>query len=118
MNYTLVIYESAEDFAARKDPAKRDAYWSRIPPFLKALKDAGVFVGGAGLETPDTATTIRLRDGQRLVQDGPYAEAKEQLAGFFILNVPDLDRALEWAARYPVTPGGSVEVRPNLTPME
>jgi hypothetical protein len=118
MNYTLVIYESAEDFAARKDPAKRDAYWSRIPPFLKALKDAGVFVGGAGLETPDTATTIRLRDGQRLVQDGPYAEAKEQLAGFFILNVSDLDRALEWAVRYPVTPGGSIEVRPNLTPME
>lgn len=52
------------------------------------------------------------------MQDGPYAEAKEQLGGFFILNVPDLDRALEWAARYPVTPGGSIEVRPNLTPME
>jgi len=118
MNYTLVIYESAEDFAARTDPAKQEAYWSRIPPFLKALKDAGVFVGGAGLEAPETATTIRLRDGQPLVQDGPYAEAKEQLAGFFILNVPDLDRALEWAARYPVTPGGSIEVRPNLTPME
>lgn len=118
MNYTLVIFESAEDFAARKDPVKKDSYWSRIPPYLKALRDAGVFVGGAGLEAPETATTLTLRDGQRHVQDGPYAEAKEQLAGFFIINVPDLDRALEWAARYPVTPGGSVEVRPNLTPME
>ena len=118
MNYTLVIFESAEDFAARKDPVKKDSYWSRIPPYLKALRDAGVFVGGAGLEAPETATTLTLRDGQRHVQDGPYAEAKEQLAGFFIINVPDLDRALEWAARYPVTPGGSVEVRPNLPPME
>lgn len=118
MNYTLMIFESAEDFAARKDPAKQQAYWSRLPPYLNALRDAGVFVGGAGLQPPDSATTMTLRDGQRLIQDGPYAEAKEQLAGFFIINVPDLDRALEWAARYPVTPGGSVEVRPNLPPME
>ncbi|HVA12690.1 MAG TPA: YciI family protein [Stellaceae bacterium] len=118
MNYTLMIFESAEDFAAREDPAKQQAYWSRLPPFLNALRDAGVFVGGAGLQPPDSATTMTLRDGQRLIQDGPYAEAKEQLAGFFIINVPDLDRALEWAARYPVTPGGSVEVRPHLLPME
>lgn len=118
MNYTLVIFETADDFAARKDPVRQQAYWSRLPPYLKALRDAGVFVGGAGLQPPETATTMRLRDGQRLIQDGPYAEAKEQLAGFFIINVPDLDRALEWAARYPLTPGGSVEVRPNLPPME
>ena len=118
MNYTLVIYESADDFAARQDPARQKSYWDRIPPFLKALRDAGVFVGGAGLEAPQTATTIRLRDGQRFVQDGPYADAKEQLAGFFIVNVRDLECALEWAVRFPVTPGGSIEVRPNLPPME
>lgn len=118
MNYTLAIYECAEDFAARQDPARQKSYWERLPPFLKALRDAGVFVGGAGLEAPQTATTIRLRDGQRFVQDGPYPDAKEQLAGFFIVNVPDLERALEWAMRFPVTPGGSIEVRPNLPPME
>lgn len=118
MNYTLMIFESADDFAARKDPVKQQAYWGRLPPYLHALRDAGVFVGGAGLQPPDCATTVTFRDGQRLIQDGPYAEAKEQLAGFFIIDVPDLDRALEWAARYPITAAGSVEVRPNLPPME
>ncbi len=117
MNYTLIVRETADDFAARTDPARQKAYWDRIPPYLKALTDAGVFVGGAGLEPPETAATLTLRGGQRRVQDGPFADTKEQLAGFFIINVPDRDAALQWAARYPVTPGGSVEVRPNLKPM-
>jgi hypothetical protein len=69
----------------------------------------------AGLQSPDTATTFRLEDGKRLVQDGPYAETKEQLAGIFVIDVPDLDTALEWAARYP---GKVVEVRPNVLPAE
>jgi hypothetical protein len=56
------------------------------------------------------------RGGERLVQDGPFADSKEQLGGFFIINVPDLDTALEWAARYPAGEGGGVEVRPNLPP--
>jgi hypothetical protein len=118
MNYTLLIFESAEDFAARDDPAREETYWRRIPPYLKALRDAGVFAGGAGLEQPNVATTMRLHGGQRLVQDGPYADAKEQLAGFFVIDVPDLDRALEWAARYPLTAGGLIEIRPNLPPFE
>jgi len=74
-------------------------------------------VSGAGLQPPRTATTLRIRDGQRHVQDGPYADSKEQLGGFFVINVPDLDTALAWAARSPAASSGAVEVRPVLPPM-
>ena len=69
---------------------------------------------GNGLQPPDTATTVRLRDGKRHVQDGPYADSKEQLGGYFILDVPGLDVALDWAARCPAAPDGSVEIRPVM----
>jgi hypothetical protein len=82
---------------------------------LKALKDAGILVARAGLQAPHSATTLRLQGDRRLVQDGPYAATKEQLAGVFVIDVPDLDSALEWAARYP---GKVVEVRPNLPTIE
>lgn len=117
MGFTILIHETPDDFAARTDPARQQAYWARLPPYIKALREAGVLVGGAGLEPPGTATFLKQRNGQATVQDGPYAEAKEQLAGYFILNVPDLDTALAWASRYPITAGGTVEVRPNLPPM-
>jgi len=119
MNYTILIYETAEDFAIRKDPdpKKQEAYWSVWPAYTKVLKEAGVYVGGAGLQPPETATTIRFNGDQRQVQDGPYADAKEQLGGFYTINTPDLDTALDWAARCPHTPGRVVEVRPHIAPM-
>ena len=70
--------------------------------------------GGAALQPPPTATTVRQRDGKRQVQDGPFAEVKEQLGGYYVVDVPNLDKALEWAARCPAASSGSVEVRPNL----
>jgi len=118
VNYTLLFYLSPNEFSARSDPSKRQAFWGSFVPYAKALRDAGVVVGGAGLQPPDAATTVRLSNGQRQVQDGPYADTKEQLGGFFIIDVPDLDTALDWAARYPAGAGGVVEVRPNLPPME
>lgn len=117
MNYTLLFYLRPDDFAARSDPNKREAFWASFVPYMNALKEAGVVVGGAGLQPPETATTVKLHGEQRLVQDGPYAETKEQLGGFFIIDVPDLDTALSWAARYPAGIGGVVEVRPNLPPV-
>jgi hypothetical protein len=114
MDYTLMFYMSPEEFSARTDPARKDRFWGAFIPYWKALEEAGIVRGGAGLAPPETATTYRLRDGQPLVQDGPYADTKEQLGGFFIIDVPDLDAALEWAARYPAGPGGVVEVRPTL----
>lgn len=114
MKYTIMIYESAAGFALRIDPKKSQAYWAAWPAYTKALQDAGVMVGGAGLQLPDTATTIQLRDGKRQVQDGPYADTKEQLGGFYIIDVATLDAALDWAARVPAAPGSVMEVRPNL----
>jgi hypothetical protein len=78
------------------------------------LRDSGIVVSGSGLYAPDTATTLKRRDGEMLVQDGPITETKEQLGGFFIIDVADLDTALEWAARGPVD---AVEVRQNLPSM-
>lgn len=115
MQYTLMFYLSSQEFAARTDPRKRAAFWGAFLPYMQAVKDAGIFAGGAGLQPPEAATTVRLRDGKRLVQDGPYADSKEQLGGFFIIDVPDLDTALDWAARYPAGPSGVVEVRPNIS---
>ena len=80
----------------------------------EALLAAGIFVGGGGLDAPPTATTVTVRDGKRHVHDGPYAETKEFLAGFAVIDVPNLDVALEWAARHPAAGHSSIEVRPIL----
>ena len=73
-------------------------------------------VGGAGLEPPLTATTVRAPEGKRRVQDGPFADTKEQLGGYYVIDVPDLDKALEWAARCPSASTGAAEIRPNMPP--
>ena len=115
MQFTLMFYLSPSEFSARTDPEKQAAFWGAFMPYMQAVRDAGIFKGGAGLEPPNTATTVRMIDGKRSVQDGPYADTKEQLGGLFIIEVPDLDTALGWAARYPAGPLGVVEVRPNLS---
>src|SRR3989441_918633 len=99
MKYTVLIYETAADFSTRADEQRKDAYWGAYRAYTKALTEAGVMVGGAGLQPPPLATTVRLKNGKRHVQDGPFAEAKEQLGGYYVIEVPDLDRALDWAAR-------------------
>jgi hypothetical protein len=115
MKYTILVYENAADFGARTDATRKDAYWGAYRAYTKALTDAGVMVGGTGLQPPSLATTIRLRAGKRQVQDGPFADTKEQLGGYYVIEVPGLDQALDWAARCPSATNGSVEVRPNLT---
>jgi hypothetical protein len=80
--------------------------------YTKALMDAGIMVGGAGLQGTDTATTVRVRAGERLLTDGPFADTKEHLIGYYVIDVPDLDTALDWAAKVPNVRTGSVEVRP------
>jgi hypothetical protein len=118
MHYSLLFYQTADEFAARSDPQRREAFWGAFGPYMKALQEAGIVVAGAGLQPPETGTSVRLnKDGKRLVQDGPFADTKEQLGGFFVIDVPNLDAALEWAARYPAGAGGGCEVRPNLPPM-
>jgi hypothetical protein len=109
MKYALLVYQSQETFE-RRDQAAAAAGRA----YGEALQAAGIFVGGAGLESPQTATTLSVRDGKRQVHDGPYAETKEFLAGFGIIDVPDLDAALEWAARHPAVGYSTVEIRPLL----
>lgn len=113
MRYAIIIYEPESDFAKREGP-DAPAYWGAWTAYAKALGDAGIARGGAGLQPAGTATTVRLADGKRQVQDGPYADSKEQLGGFFLIDVPSLDEALEWAARAPNAATGAVEVRPVL----
>jgi len=112
----ILVYETPSVLAARTDPKRKDAYWGAYRAYTKALRDAGVMVGGAGLEPPQTGTTVRVHDGKRRVQDGPFADTKEQLGGFVVIDVPDLDRALEWAARCPSASTGAAEVRQPLPP--
>ncbi len=117
MEYMLIFTESAADYAKRDNPAEMQSYWGAWGAYVNAIEQAGITVTGRGLLPPDTATTVRVRDGQRQVHDGPYAEAKEMISGFFIINVPDLDTALEWAARSPSSSYSSTEVRPVMPPM-
>src|SRR5262245_3129909 len=111
MKYTMLIYETAADFSARADERRRDAYWGPYRAYAVALQEAGVMARAAPLQPGHLATTIRLRDGKRQVQDGPYAEAKEQVGGYCVIDVPDMDTALDWAARCPAASTGAVEVR-------
>jgi hypothetical protein len=115
MKYTILIYENETAFTSRTDERRKDAYWGAYRAYTQALQAAGVMVGGAGLQPPPLGTTVRQRDGKRQVQDGPYAETKEQLGGFYEIDVPDLDTALDWAAGCPAATTGAVEVRPNLS---
>jgi hypothetical protein len=111
MQFALLIYESPEAFATRKND-ESDSYLGAWRAYYRALVEAGVYVGGDALEVPETGTTVRIKEGKRWVQDGPYADTKEQLAGLIVLELPSLDTALEWAARCPAAAAGALEVRP------
>lgn len=117
MQYMLLLNKSAEELAKRNHPDHAGTYLGGWTAFIGAMAQAGVIVKGDGLQGPHTATTLRLRDGKRLVEDGPFADTKEQLGGYFVIEVADLDAALEWAAKAPSALTASVEVRPVLPPM-
>lgn len=116
MQYMLIFTETSADFAKREDPDQAPAYWGAWSAYAGALASSGIMVSGAGLQPPSAATTLRIRDGKRLIQNAPYAEAEEMIGGFFVIEVPDLDTALEWASRSPSATCGSVEIRPTLPP--
>lgn len=86
--------------------------YADVDTLNKKMKDAGVWVFGGGLHTPDTATVVRAQDGDVLTTDGPFPEAKEQIGGFWIIEAPDLDAALDWASQASAACLGPVEVRP------
>lgn len=111
MKYMLLIFN---DEAKVRAMPKADAN-QMLPAYFaytEALKAAGVLRGGERLQFGSNATTIRVAEGKTKVLNGPYIEAKEQLAGFYLIDVPDLDSALSWAARCPGASSGTMEVRP------
>jgi hypothetical protein len=114
MKYMLTIIGEEMDWGevtpeqARAGMAAWDAYTSE-------LRDAGAFVAGEGLQPSAMATTVKLRgDEEPITVDGPFAETKEQLGGFYLIDTADLDGALEWARKMPAQPGSSIEVRPVM----
>jgi hypothetical protein len=114
MKYLLLLYgeESAWPGMTPEDVAEYMKPWAA---FDEELTAAGVLSGGEGLEPTTAATTVRIKDGEVVHTDGPFAETREQLGGFYLLECKDLDEALSWAARVPDLPqGGSVEVRPVI----
>lgn len=116
MQYMLMFYEAESDFTQRQTAPQ--VYWGSWSAYVRAIQEAGIVRGGSGLQPPDLATTVRVRDDQRQVQDGPFADTKEQLGGYFVIDVPTLDDALQWAARAPCAATAGVEVRPQLPPMQ
>jgi hypothetical protein len=111
MRYLALIYNEEVD-PSTIQPDALQAMMAAYNQFGEAATKAGVLEGGAALQPTPTATTVRVRDGQRLTTDGPFAETKEALGGYYVLNCKDLDQAIEWAARIPGAANGSVEVRP------
>ncbi len=111
MQFALLVYESPEAFAQRENDG-RESYTGAWRAYYTAMVEAGVYVSGDPLQVPETGTTVRIKEGKRGVQDGPFADTKEQLGGFTIVELPSLDEALEWAARCPAASYGAVEVRP------
>jgi hypothetical protein len=111
VRYMLLLYGCEPDRLEPGDPAFDEAL-ERVNAFVAECRRRGAFVGGNPLRAVSTATTVRVRDGQTLITDGPFAETHEHLGGYFILDCPGLDEALELAALWPMAAIGSVEVRP------
>jgi hypothetical protein len=111
MQYMLLIYgaEAAEQTLTESQAAEMMGAYGA---YTEALRKAGVLVGGERLKPVSAATTVRVKGGKTEVLNGPYAETREQLGGYYLVDVPDLDAALSWAARCPGASHGTMEVRP------
>ncbi|HMR10613.1 MAG TPA: YciI family protein [Polyangiaceae bacterium] len=113
MQYLLLIYEN-EGLGKQRSDAENKKVFGGYMEFTEAIKTSGHLRGGDALEPVATATTVRVRDGKTLTTDGPFAETKEQLGGYYLIEAKDLDEALKIAARIPTAETGSIEVRPVM----
>lgn len=111
MQYLLLLY-SQETGWMKMTKAEQESGFASYMAYTEALSKAGVLQGSNRLQPIATATTVRMADGKSQVLDGPYVDSKEQLGGYYLIDVPDLDTALSWAARCPGASHGVVEVRP------
>ena len=114
MQYMLLIYAD-EGGWSQLSKAQQEQGIAAYNAYTEALRQAGVLTSSSRLQPVATATTVRLADGKPQVLNGPYADSREQLGGYYLIDVPDLDAALSWAARCPGAGHGAVEVRPLWT---
>ena len=110
--YTLLVYQQEVD---RAEQAEREQVTPMLVELHRSLREAGLLVGVQRLRLTESATSVRVRDGQTEITDGPFAVTKEVLAGYYILECADLDEALEHAARMPMAPWATIEVRPVVS---
>lgn len=110
MRYAMLIYNPPET-RAEVSP-EEDGLYDDWVEYIESIKEAGVLLSVEQLHGVDTATSVRLSGEERALTDGPFAETKEHLLGFYLIEVPNLDAAIEWAAKMPVVRRGTVEIRP------
>jgi hypothetical protein len=111
MEYLLVLYADESGWG-KMSKAEQEQGYAAYMAYTEALKKAGAWKGSNRLKPVSTATTVRTVGGKQQVLDGPYIDTKEQLGGYYLIDVPDMDAALSWAARCPAASHGVVEVRP------
>jgi len=111
MKYALLIYAMPEA-AGTAEPQQGDGVFDSWLDYTIAIRESGALIAAEQLDQTDTATSVRLGGGERLLTDGPFMETKEHLGGFYLVDVPDLGTALDWAAKMPIMRYGTVEVRP------
>ena len=115
MKYMLILVGPEGEEQDQRSPEEMREAMGAWNDYTSALVDAGAFIAGEGLQPGATATTVRhTEDGERVVSDGPFAETKEQVGGFYLLECANLDEALEWAKKVPIQPGNTAEVRPVM----
>jgi len=117
MQYMLLIYGSGDSWETLT-PEQQQEIGSAYFAYTEELRSAGKMVAGDALQPTSTATSVRVRDGETLTTDGPFAETKEVLGGYYLIDVESLDEALEWAAKMPGAKYGTIEVRPVVTDYE
>jgi hypothetical protein len=114
MQYLLLIYQNEQQNNSA-EVAKRDEMRAEYRTFTESIAKSGHYKGGNALQPTNTATTVRVRNGKRQATDGPFAEAREQLGGYYLVDAKDLDEAIGLAERIPGARTGSIEVRPVMT---
>ena len=114
MKYALLIYE-AEESSEKASPKEKERVMAGYFAFSKEVQEKGVLLGGEALHSVKTASCVEIRGGKTIVTDGPFAETKEQLGGFYLLDCKDLDEAIEYASKIPTVMTGRLEIRPVMT---
>lgn len=115
MQYLLMLYSDEVTFT-KMTKAQQEEAVGAFTAYTEALRKSGAYVGSNRLASISTATTVQVRNGKTQVLDGPFAETKEKIGGYYLIDVPDLDAAISWAARCPGASFGTIEVRPLFVP--